>query len=131
VAVRTAALLLCISIAACGGGSTPAPSPPTTNPYTFTLTASGVSPKELTVPAGSRVLFINNDSRRHDMACDPHPEHNDPECSAINNVGALSPGQSRETGNLVVVRTCGFHDHDNPPPTQTAGNIWTGRIIVR
>ncbi len=82
------------------------------------------------MPAGSRVLFVNNDSQRHDMACDPHPDHNDPECSAINNVGALNPGQSRETGNLVVVRTCGFHDHDIPPPTQAAGNLWTGRIIV-
>ena len=129
--MRIVVVLLTAAIASCGSpASTPSPPPPT-NPYTFTITASGVSPKELTVPAGSRVLFVNNDSRRHDMACDPHPEHNDPECSAINDVGALSPGQSRETGNLVVLRTCGFHDHDNPPPTQAAGNIWTGRIIVR
>lgn len=130
--MRVALTVSCLAIASCGGSpSTPSGPPPATNPYTFTLTSAGVSPKELTVPAGSRVLFVNNDSRRHDMACDPHPEHNDPECSAINNVGALSPGQSRETGNLVVVRTCGFHDHDNPPPTQAAGNLWTGRIITR
>ena len=129
--MKVFAVLSCLAIVSCGGSPSAPSTPPPTNPYTFTLTAAGVSPKELTVPAGSRVLFVNNDSRRHDMACDPHPEHNDPECSAINNVGALSPGQSRETGNLVVVRICGFHDHDNPPPTQAAGNLWTGRIITR
>ena len=128
--MRTGLALLSALAVSCGGSPSTPSNPPSTNPYTFTLTSSGVSPKELTVPAGSRVLFVNNDTRRHDMACDPHPEHNDPECTAINNVGALNPGQSRETGNLVV-RTCGFHDHDNPPPTQAAGNIWTGRIIVR
>ena len=130
--MRIVCAMVCLASVSCGGSSPSTPStPPPTNPYTFTITSSGVSPKELTVPAGSRVLFVNNDSGRHDVACDPHPEHNDPECSAINNVGVLTPGQSRETGNLVVVRTCGFHDHDNPPPTQAAGNLWTGRIIVR
>ena len=125
-------LLVCLLAAACGGGSA-GPTPPNvpSNPYTFTLTASGVSPKELRVPAGSRVLFVNNDSRRHDMTNDPHPAHDNPGCMAINSVGLLTTGQSRETGNLVDVRTCGFHDHENPPPTEQAGNIWTGRIIVQ
>ena len=120
-------LLLCLLLASCGGGSngSPAPSPTPTNPYTFTLTASGVSPKEFTVPIGTQVLFVNQDARRHDMASDPHPEHTD--CTEINR-GVLNSGQSRETLNLVTVKTCGFHDHDNPPP---AGNQWTGRIIVR
>jgi plastocyanin len=131
--VRIVTAFSCLAIASCGGGRSPStPSNPgTTNPYTFTLTSSSITPKELTVPAGSQVLFVNHDSRRHDMACDPHPEHNDPQCAAINDVGPLNPGESRETGNLVTVRTCGFHDHDNPPPTQAAGNLWTGKIIVR
>ena len=72
---------------------TPRRRPPTILPipYTFTLTSAGVSPKELTVPLGTRVLFVNNDSRRHDMASDPHPEHD--LCTEINSVGVLNPGR--------------------------------------
>jgi len=88
------------------------------------MTASGVSPKELTVPPGTRVLFVNNDTRRRDMTSDPHPEHND--CPEINDVGLLNVGQSRETGNLVTVRTCSFHDHDDPN-----NNNVKGRIVIR
>jgi len=123
-------VILLLLLTSCGGGSsTPTTPSNPSNPYTFTLTPSGVSPKELTVPLGTRVLFVNQDARAHDVASDPHPEHTD--CTDINSVGLLTPGQSRETGNLVVAKTCGFHDHDNPPPTTAAGNQWTGRIIIR
>jgi plastocyanin len=123
-------LILLLLLASCGGGSS-APTAPNNpaNPYTFTLTASGVSPKTLTVPLGTRVLFVNQDARRHDLASDPHPEHTD--CTEINSVGVLTTGQSHETDNLVTAKTCGFHDHDNPPPTTAAGNQWTGTIVVR
>ena len=43
-----------------------------------------------------------------------------------NQVGLLSPGQSRQTGNLVQVGTCGFHDHDLPQNTGLQG-----RIVIR
>lgn len=118
---------LLLWLAACGGGSTAPGSPtPPVNPFTFTISTGGVSPKEFTVPQGTRVLFVNNDTRNRNMTSDPHPEHNDPGCDGINNVGLLTRGQSRETGNLVVVRTCGFHDHDDP---NNAG--LRGRIIIR
>lgn len=70
---------------------------------------------------GTRVLFVNSDSRPHNMNSDPHPEHTD--CPELNQVGFLTPGQSRETGNLVTARTCGFHDHDNPALTTLQGTI--------
>jgi hypothetical protein len=120
-------LPLWLSIAACGGGGGTPPSPnpnPNPNPNTFTITSAGVSPKELTVSPGTRVMFVNNDSRRHDMGSDPHPDHTD--CTEINSVGVLNPGQSRETGNLNTVRTCGFHDHDLPD-----NNNLKGRIVIR
>jgi hypothetical protein len=120
---RWAALLGLTLIAGCGGGGGPtSPSPPAENPHRITITAAGaVTPVELVVPPGARVLFINNDSRRHEMGSDPHPDHGD--CPPINVVGLLNPGQSRETGNLVVARTCGFHDHENPDNSALKGRI--------
>jgi plastocyanin len=95
------------------------------NPNVITIASGGsASPKELIVAPGARVLFVNNDGRRHEMTSDPHPEHDD--CPAINQVGLLSPGQSRESGNLITVRTCGFHDHEDPDNSNLKG-----RIVVR
>ncbi len=116
-----AALALLLVTLACGDSQSP-PSPTPGNQHIITIATTGiVSPKQLTVPPGSRVLFINNNSRRHDMTSDPHPDHLD--CPELNQVGLLNPGQSRETGNLVVVRTCGFHDHDDPNNANLSGSI--------
>jgi plastocyanin len=80
-----------------------------------------VSPKNVDVVVGSRVRFVNSDGRSHNMTSDPHPEHTN--CPELNQVGFLSAGQSRETGNLVQARTCGFHDHDNPDATTLQGQV--------
>ena len=119
-------VLVCLMLSACGGGgTTPSPQPqPPANPNVFTIANGAVTPKELTVAQGARVLFINNDTRRHDMTSDDHPDHQD--CPALNQVGVLNAGQSRESGNLVVIRTCGFHDHENPDTVALQG-----RIIIR
>jgi hypothetical protein len=115
-------LLVLLPLATCGGS----PSSPSSGGGTITLTAAGVSATQINVAQGARVMFVNMDVRSHNMTSDPHPEHND--CPEINSVGLLQPGQSRETGNLVTVRTCGFHDHDDPPP---GGSKWSGRITIR
>jgi plastocyanin len=117
-------VLVLLPLAACGGGSPSSPSPGATT--TITITSAGVSAAQITIAPGTRVAFVNSDTRAHNMTSDPHPEHTD--CPEINTVGLLQPGQSRETGNLNAVRTCGFHDHDNPPP---GGARWTGRITIR
>lgn len=120
VAVAAAGLL---ALWACNSS----PSSPTTTPppsggaNTITVSASGVSPKNLTVSRGSQVTFVNNDSRPHSMNSDPHPTHGD--CPQIDQVGFLAPGQSKQTGNLTTARTCGYHDHDNPGNTSLQGTI--------
>jgi hypothetical protein len=55
------------------------------------------------------------------MESNPHPEHTD--CPAINDVGFITPGQSRATGNLNVVRSCGYHDHSRDTDTTLQGTI--------
>ena len=73
------------------------------------------------VQAGTRVTFVNNDTRVHEMDSDPHPEHTD--CPDINQVDLLSPGQTKLTGNLNTVRTCGYHDHLNNTNNSLRGSI--------
>jgi plastocyanin len=100
-----------------GGGATTS--------ATITIGANNaVSPQSVTIIQGGRVTFVNNDSRPHDMASDPHPSHED--CPPMEQVGFLSPGQSRTSGNFNTVRTCGFHDHNQP---SVAGLIGTITIV--
>lgn len=103
---------------------TPTPTPPPAGGTTVTITANGVSPTTLTVPPGTQVTFINNDNKNHTMNSDPHPEHTD--CPAFDQVGFLVPGQSKQTGNLNIARTCGYHDHELFLETK-----WQGRIVIQ
>jgi plastocyanin len=119
---RLTLAILLLAAADCGSGS--GPTPPAVQTTTVTITASGASPQNVQITQGQRVRFVNNDGRSHNMTSDPHPDHTD--CPELNQVGFLSSGQSRETGNLVTIRTCGFHDHDNPD----AANL-KGQIIIR
>lgn len=112
---------LLVLAAACSSTSPMTPSGPPVQTNTITITAGGATPQNVQIAAGSRVLFVNNDSRSHNMSSDPHPDHTD--CPEINQVGLLAPGQSRETGNLVQTRTCRFHDHDNPSAASLQGSI--------
>jgi plastocyanin len=104
-----------------GPSGNPPPSPP--NPSTtITITSAGVSPKTLTVARGTQVSFVNNDSRAHEMASDPHPTHGS--CPEIETgVGFIQAGQTKQTGNLNTVRTCGYHDHNRDTDTSLQGTI--------
>ena len=119
-----AAAVACGSSNGDGGGTPTTPTNPTTPPSpttTITISANGVSPQNITVPVGSRVTFINNDSRAHEMNSNPHPTHGD--CPPLDDVGFLAPGQTKLTGNLTVARTCGFHDHTQPDVASLQGQI--------
>ena len=115
-------LVLLSTVAACRNTQNPStPTPPPGQGPTITIAAAGVSPKNIDVTIGMRVLFVNSDSVSHHVGSDPHPDHTD--CPDINQVGFLLPGQSRETGNLVQPRVCGFHDHDRPTVQALRGTI--------
>jgi plastocyanin len=124
---RSAAVgLACVLAVACGGKGNTTPSPSLTcstlpNATTILIVNNAVCPQSVTVSPGSRVTFINNDGRRHDMHSDPHPDHTD--CIEINQVGTLESGQRRETGNLNTAGSCGFHDHINAENRALQGTI--------
>jgi hypothetical protein len=121
---------LALTIGACGGSSgTNGPSPatpPSTPPgavdtLTITIANNVATPKDIIVPIGSQVTFINNDNRSHEMESNPHPEHTD--CPPLAQVGFLSPGQSRSSGNLNTARICGYHDHNLAEVAGLQGSI--------
>ena len=113
---------------ACGGNDSSSTGPSSTvscsslpDARTILIVNNAVCPQALTVPRGSQVTFINNDNRVHEMNSDPHPEHTN--CPELNQVGHLEPGQSRQSGNLTVARSCGFHDHLNDQNRALQGTI--------
>jgi plastocyanin len=114
-------------IAGCGSkssGTSPTPSLTCStlpDARTILIVNNAVCPQTLTVPRGSQVTFINNDNRPHQMNSDPHPEHTN--CTELNQVGHLEAGQSRQSGNLNIARTCGFHDHINDQNRALQGTI--------
>ena len=110
-----------LSVLGCGS-SDPAPTPtPPLATTTITVTASGANPRNVVVSRGSQVTFVNSDGSVHEMYSDPHPEHTD--CPEFDSVGRLSPGASRQTTNLVEIRTCRFHDHLNPDNNLLKGTV--------
>jgi len=126
------AIGLAAIVSACGGGSsTPSSPTPSTPPAsggavgdtaTITIGSDGrVSPATVTITRGGRVTFVNNHNQAHDMSSDPHPSHTD--CPELNQVGFLTAGQSRTSGNLNTARTCGFHDHNQPTNTALSGRV--------
>lgn len=126
-----AAVFVAVTALACGGGgstpttpTTPTPPPSGGNPTTATITIGTdgrVSPAQVTIAVGGRVTFINNHNVPHDMQSDPHPEHTD--CSQLAQIGFLTAGQQRTSGNFTAARTCGFHDHNRDTDTGLQGRI--------
>jgi plastocyanin len=113
---------------ACGGSGSSSPSTPSPSACsapatstTITIANGTVCPPNITVPRGTQVTFVNQDTAAHEMSSDPHPEHTD--CVEINQAGHLEPGQSRQTGNLNTVRRCGFHDHLRNENANLRGSI--------
>jgi plastocyanin len=119
--IKLLCALCCVLVSNSCGSS---PSAPSSADATITIGAMGVSPTEVRIKAWGHVMFVNNDDRPHAIASDPVQTHSD--CPGINQVGFLSPGESRLTGTLNLSRTCGFHDHNdefNP--------AFKGRIVVQ
>lgn len=118
--------VLAVAFAACGGSGGGSPTSPAGDDgpiaAMIVIDATGnVTPKDVTVPVGSRVTFTNNHNTNHQMASDPHPEHT--LCPPLNTVGTLTPGQSRTSSNLNTPMVCTYHDHINDTDAKLRGTI--------
>lgn len=127
-----AAVMIAATAAACGGSSSTPTSPSggggntgggtATDSATITIGTNGsISPSTVTITRGGRVTIVNNHTQAHDMASDPHPEHT--QCPEINQIGFLTSGQQRTSGNFNTARTCTFHDHNLPDSAGLKGTI--------
>jgi hypothetical protein len=123
-------------LAACGSSSAPtapmppgvplaqpAPEPPSIPP-TVTVSAGGFSPRDVVVPVGARVTFMNAD--RFGREIQSGLDHNAGGCPEIDVLGFIVPGQSRETAVFEQAKTCRFHDHDS-----VGIEAFQGSIVVR
>lgn len=118
--LASSGILVMAMISACSKDSPVAPGGGGSS-NTITITATGADPQTVQIRVGERVVFTNDDSVDHDMSSNQHPTHL--ECPAINQVGYLRPGETRETGNFVRAETCQFHDHINPTNASLTGSI--------
>ena len=113
--VITALLVVTVG---CGDDDTdPSPNP---TDATITITASGVSPSSVTINAGGRITFVNNDTAARQPSSDPHPAHTD--CPGLN-LGVLNPGQRGDSAALTTRRTCTYHDHINDTNVSMRGTV--------
>jgi len=137
-AAQTLTVASLITVAACGGSSPTSPGGSGSGTVVVGSTGavgtvgatiaigtnSAVSPSQVTITPGQSVIFVNNDTRSHEMASDPLPTHTD--CPSMGNVGLLQPGQSKTSFGFAAAGICGFHDHNNP---DSAG--LKGRIVIQ
>jgi plastocyanin len=120
-------------LSACGGGST-APGGNGTAVVvkdsgtggavgaTVTINAGGIDKPSVTVAVGQTVTFVNNDTKAHEMASNPHPQHGS--CPSMENgLGTIAAGQTKTTHNFGNAGTCGYHDHQDDTNTRFQGTI--------
>src|SRR5262245_16196507 len=89
---------------------------------TVTMTSNGVSPASVTVAVGQTVTFVNNDTRSHEMASNPHPQHGS--CPSMEaGLGVIAAGQTKVTHNFANAGTCGYHDHQDDTNPRFQGTI--------
>jgi len=110
--------------AACGSSNNPtSPTPPGSpgpSGATMTILSNGtLSPSSVDINVGQSVTVINQDTRNHELASDPHPSHVDcPQFDVL-----TTPGQTKISNALTTAKTCGIHDHLDSSNVNLLGQI--------
>ncbi len=72
-----------------------------------TVTASGFSPKDVTIKAGETVTWVNNDTVAQNVSSDPHPTHT---TYPPLNLGNIEPG-GKVSLKFPAAGVYKYHDH--------------------
>ncbi len=80
-----------------------------------TVTASGFSPKDVTIKAGDSVTWMNNDSAVHNVSSAIHPTH---QVYPPLNLGNIEAG-GKVSLKFPTAGTYKYHDHLSPSLTGT------------
>ena len=123
-AAAVALLMACGESNGGGGGGSPTTPSGGAGPSgaIITVGANGaVSPSSVSISVGQSVTFVNNHTRSHELASDPHPSHT--QCPSINALGSIAAGQTKLTNSFSGAGTCGFHDHNEPDNGSLKGTI--------
>ena len=95
--------------------TTPVVTQPTNSAVNIILTDAGFSPKDVTVKAGTRIVWINKSGKTGNVSSDDHPTHR---LYPFLNIGNFESGTTRQ----VVVENPGkynYHNHLNASETGT------------
>lgn len=86
----------------------PSPPPPSNNTITVNISGSGFTPSTVTISSGDTVKWVNNDSKSHWPATDPHPQHTG--YSGFDSKPGISSGSSWSF-KFNNKGTWNYHDH--------------------
>lgn len=78
---------------------------------TIKMLVGGFEPSSLTIPLGTKVHFVNNDSVPHWPASGVHPTHQI--CPGFDSLRLVQPGEEYSF-TFTQKKTCPMHDHLNP-----------------
>lgn len=85
---------------------------------TVTVSSNGVSPKTLTVAAGTKVIFLNTDIAVHSVNSNPHPDHTD-----LPGFGGTAVAGGSSSFTFTQRGSWGYHDHESPFTEKFKGTI--------
>lgn len=85
---------------------------PTTAKAQIAITASGFEPATLTIKKGTRVIWLNQDTKLHKVASDPFP--NDSDLPLLNSANPLGAAEGQYNYTFNTKGEFKYHDDLNP-----------------
>jgi hypothetical protein len=110
---------LILALATCSS----AMSPSQPGSATIVISADGMTPKEVSINRGNRVIVENRDSHPHRPMSGPHPEHTS--CPALN-FDSIPPGAKVQSPVLDDALDCRLHDEMNVGDASFSARVLVG-----